>query len=335
MKHKDADAIRENREFEEKISIRELNPDAAKPEPAPPTEVKGPEPLKPLILPHHSTSKEPPAVAKKKKGKEVVEPAVPVAPVAPRRKQPDMEDDEGFVGRRPAVDPFRVGEKQVFDVSYFGISAGDLTLEVRPFVEVNGRKSYHFACTAKTTSIFAKFYAVDDWAESYVDFENVIPYSYSVHVKESKQLRETRNLFDWENLKATWWEKKVTPDWGVEEKKQEWKFEPWSQDIFSGPFYLRNFTLKVGKKLAYRVSHEGKNFLVTGEVVRRERLKTAVGEFDTYVIKPKIQLDGAFQAVGDIFFWLTADDRKFIVRIESKIKIGTLVASIKSITPGP
>ncbi len=86
--------------------------------------------------------------------------------------------------------------------------------------------------------------------------------------------------------------------------------------------------------MAFRVADEGKNIVFTGEVLRREELSTKIGKLKTLVIKPTIEVDGAFKPVGDILIWLTDDDRKHVVRIESKIKIGTLVAKLKSIDKG-
>lgn len=259
---------------------------------------------------------------------------VSAATPVPISHEPSIEDSEGFEGRRPKVDPYRVGEKVTLDVSYFGVTAGEMTLEVRPFVAVNGRKSYNFAGTALSTSVFAMFYAVNDWFESFVDFQTLIPSSYALHVKESKQLRETRCLFDWNKMLATFWDKKINAEEKVEERKFEWALVPYAQNIFTAVYYLRNFQLKVGKKIVFRVAHEKENFDVTGEVIRKEKLSTPAGELDTVVIKPQIHLNGVFRPVGDIFIWLTDDDRKYVVRIESKIKIGTIVASVKAITPG-
>jgi hypothetical protein len=52
------------------------------------------------------------------------------------------------------------------------------------------------------------------------------------------------------------------------------------------------------------------------------------------VVKPEFEVDGVFKPVGDIFFWLTDDDRKLIVRIESEIKIGTLVMEATQVERG-
>ncbi|WP_374033065.1 hypothetical protein [Bdellovibrio bacteriovorus] len=50
----------------------------------------------------------------------------------PAARQPDIEDSEGFNGRRPVNDPFRVGEEVVHDVHYFKVSAGELRMKVEP-----------------------------------------------------------------------------------------------------------------------------------------------------------------------------------------------------------
>ncbi len=256
------------------------------------------------------------------------------SPVLAVKREPPSEDSEGFTGRRPTVDPFHVGEKVTLDVSYFGVSAGDITIEVLPYVEVNGRRSYKFVGHAISTSVFAVFYAVDDWFETFVDYESLIPSSYELHVKETKQLRETRAVFDWGNSTATWWDKKINSEKKVEEQKKEWEIPAYSQNVFSIFYYLRTFTLVPGKKLAFRLAHENENLTVTAEVLRRETITTEAGEFETVVVKPKIELNGVFKPVGDIFLWLTDDDRKLIVRMESKIKIGTIVGVAKKVEMG-
>lgn len=258
----------------------------------------------------------------------------PAAPPTGPKRQPELEDAAGFAGRRPIVDPFRVGESVTLEASYFSVVAGDITLEVRPFKAVNGRKSYHFAGIARSTSVFALFYAVDDLMETFVDYDDLIPYNYALHVKESRQLREVRSFFDWKALRGYVWDRKVTNDKGVKEQKYEWDILPYSQNVFSAPFYLRTFQLEPGKSVHYRIGHEGKNIVVTADVLRREKLSTPVGELDTLVVRPKIEIDGVFKPIGDVFFWLTDDDRKFIVRIEAKIRIGKVVAMVKSINKG-
>ncbi len=251
-----------------------------------------------------------------------------------QKHEPAIEDAQGFFGRRPVKDPYRVGEKVTFEMSYFAVVAGDMTTEVRNFAEVNGRKSYRFAGTAHSSSVFAMFYAVDDWFETFVDFETLVPQSYALHVKESKQLRETRTVFDWSTYKANYYDKKINDEKKLEQENKEWSIPEYSQNVFSAAFYLRSYDLRPGFKTQFRVAHEGKNLILAAEYVRKEKISTAAGDFDCVVIKPTISLDGKFTPIGDLFVWFTDDDRKLIVRIESKLKIGKVVGVAKAIELG-
>jgi hypothetical protein len=246
-------------------------------------------------------------------------------------RQPRLEDDEGFDGRRPKVMPYRVGEEIVLGVSYFAVEAGKFTMKVEPMKQVNGRKSYHFKYIIKSSPLFNLFYRVDDVAETFVDYETLLPYSYEIHVDESKQVRETRTFFDHENNTATMWDRKQRKGQDLEKKKITWDILPFSQNVFSVAYYLRTFTLKVGKEFKVRVAHEGKNIIMTAKVIRRETLYTDAGKFDTFVVKPKFNVEGKFKPTGENYLWLTADDRKFIVRLESKIKIGSIVGEVQKI----
>lgn len=247
---------------------------------------------------------------------------------------PSIEDGEGFVLRRPVVDPYAVGEKIVLGVNYFNVEAGDLSLNVGPFKVVNGRKAYTFSIDVKSTKMFSLFYSVNNHAETFVDYESLLPITYSSESKETSRRKEARAYFDWKKNEATQWEKTLKKDGKEDKKKIIWTIEEYAQNIISALFYLRSFQLSPGKKFAFRVADSGKNYTFHAEVLRREKLKTSIGELNTVVIRPTFELEDQFKQTGENLFWVTDDDRKFIVRIESKIKIGTLVGKVKSIERG-
>lgn len=249
-------------------------------------------------------------------------------------REPELEDSEGFVGRRPIKDPFRVGERIKHSVKYFKVDAGTLELKVDPLVQVNGKKAYSFAINIKSGSMFSKFYSVNDTAVTLMDYDLLIPRVFTLHVKETGQLKEARSFFDFDIQKAKYWEKKVTEKSGIEEKRQEWQILPYSQNVFSALYYMRTFAWKMGRDYAFRVSDDEENLTFKGRAIRKEVLETEAGKFNTIVIKPEVMMKGDFKPVGDIFIWLSDDDRKFILRIESKIKIGTLISEVTEINPG-
>lgn len=331
LKYDKEELLNKNDEFAEAVKIE--NPTEATALP-PATELAQKEAAASDNKPKKKTRKKVIAKTKAKKSKKAAkaEPAPEVPPV----RQPDLEDAEGFPPgqRRPYVDPFHVGEVVTHDVTYLGMTAGEMKMKVEPFQTVNNRKSYAFAIELKTASIFDHFYKVEDRAETLVDFDDLMPRVFSLHVKESGQLREARSYFDADKLRATYWEKKVTKKSGVEEKKQQWDILPFSQNVYSAIFYMRLFKWDVGKEYAFAVADDEKMLIFKGTAVRKEVLSTPMGDMKAIVIKPTITTKGVFTPMGDIFIWLSDDDHKYVLRIEAAIKIGTLVSKVSSIEPG-
>lgn len=323
LQFENSEQVLENKEFDDAIQVKEIAIAIATPTPAPGLESATAVVQKPTPTPKPTAKPKPERPKKKKKGAKgaVVEDVVTL-------REPRLEDDEGFAGRRPINDPFRVGEEVVLDISYFGVNAGELTMQVRPFVEVNGRIAYRFHSIAKTVSVFEMFYKVDDYAETLVDFETLRPISYALHVKESKLLRDARALHNWEEGRMYFWDKKITKERGAEEKKEDWEMPAFSQNIFSSLWYLRVFKLTPGKKIKFLMSHENENLTITCEVLRRQKLNTSQGELNTIVVRPSAEKDGVAKNIGENLFWLTDDDQKLMVRMESKIRLGTIVGSL-------
>ena len=246
----------------------------------------------------------------------------------------DVEGNEGFVARRPLKDPFWVGEKVLHEVTYLGVLAGNMVLSVEPFTLVNGRKSYEFTMRAWTRSLFSAMYAADDTATNLVDFESLVPSAFFLHIKESKQLEESRGLFDQEKATATFWQRRKTPSEPEVVKKKEWSMPAYSQNVFSAAFYMRVFPWKLGDEHSFRVTDNAENLLFRARALRQEILKTSAGDFKAIVVKPEVQLQGVAKPVGDLFIWLSDDDRKFILRIEAKIKIGSFVSEVVELDSG-
>jgi len=323
LKYDKAEKLKANTEFENSVKIV-LPADQDKEDDE--EEKKDVEPVKNEVSVTTTTLK--PSV------KQSVKKSIAKKPVKAERRQPEIESDLGFEGRRPIKDPFRVGEKVVHEVTYLAMTAGTLTIEVKPFAEVDGKRAYNFRTAIKTSSLFNSIYSVDDYVTTLVDFETLVPSVYTLHVKESSQLREARMFADAKKNTATFWEKKVTKKNGEEEKKLQWNIQPFSQNVFSIIFYLRNFQWTVGVEHKFNVADNGKNILFKAKALRKERISTDVGDFDAIVIRPEIELEGKFKSTGENYIWLSDDDRKILLKIESKIKIGTLVSEIVRFNKG-
>lgn len=310
-----------NTEFEKKVIIVEA--------PVVPIEVSVPQAAS-IPAVDKAQMPKPPKIPKPKK--KAVKAAVAVLPTT---RQPDIEDSEGFDNqRRPLVDPFKVGEKVIHEVSYLGATAGHLTLEVKPFAVVNGIKSYNFNIDIKSTSFFAHVYSVEDEVQTFVNFDTLVPQVFKLNIRDSGQVKEAQSYFDVENLRADYWEHRYTEKHGHEEKKLNWAILPYSQNPFSAIFYMRVFKWEIGKDYSFRVADDEKNVSFHAKAIEKEVLTTDAGTFNAIKIKAEVVTRGNLAKATDFFLWISDDDRKYILKIDVKLPIGTLVSEAVKIQEG-
>lgn len=239
-----------------------------------------------------------------------------------------------YLKRRPAKDPIWVGEKLVFSISYFGIAAGDFTLEVMPYKTVGLRKAYHVKGNAISSSVFSLFYRLNDVVESYFDFEGTFSHRFHVVMDETKQSRDALELNDSEKQQTYYWNRWHPKDGQFTETKQFGPIQPFSQDSLSALYFLRTMPLTDGSVVTMPVVSEGKTWEAVCSVLRREMRDTPMGRVQTIVIQPDAKYQGILKKNGDSFLWVTDDARHLPVRLEAKVKIGTVVANLKKMEPG-
>lgn len=341
-----------NAEFEQKVTI--LEADEAKDEKAkvetttslqPQATTSGTSEAKPTGVKTKPPTTEPKATTTKvattktttkaKNTKTNIKTEAAVEPTVPVGRQPDVEDSEGFDNkRRPLVDPFRVGEVVEHEVSYLGATAGVIQFKVKPHAVVNGRKSYNFFIDLKSNSFFSRVYAVDDQVQTYVDYETLVPHVFKLNIRDSGQVKEAQSYFDNVHLKADYWEHRFTEKNGHEEKKTNWSILPYSQNPFSAVFYMRVFKWVVGKEYVFRVADDEKNVTFKAKALEKAVLNTEAGKFNAIKLKAEVHSRGNLAKATDFYMWISDDDRKYILRIEVKLPIGSLVSEVVDIEEG-
>ncbi len=242
----------------------------------------------------------------------------------------ETENKEREVKKKESF-PFKVGEEVVLSASYFGVEAGKIAIGVDDFKKLDDKKQFHFYAFGKTSSIFSMFYRLQNKLESLWDPQIKKPQSLAFDVSETKQKFKARVYFNWtqktgEYLEEGWSKKK-----GDYKVKKNWKLQENAQDVVSAAFYVRTLPLDVGKDYKVSVMEEDKLIDVFFKVDRKEVLKTKIGKLNSLVLKPRFFTEGKFKQVGDISVWLTDDEYRQVVRIESKIKVGTVVAKLHSL----
>ncbi len=218
------------------------------------------------------------------------------------------------------IKPFNEGEELIYEISWFGISAGTGRLHVKDKIIKDGREVYHIAYYANSSELFSKFYKVEDMAETFMDTKGFFPWNFKLKVREGKSKRDVETIFNQIDNKATFIKEKDDP--------MIVSVPSAVQDAFSSLYYLRTKNLKVGEKVIIDVFEDKKNWQVEVHVIKKERIKIYSGEIDTVLVKPLLKFEGIFQRKGDLYIWLTDDERKIPVQVKTKVIIGFVYARI-------
>jgi Protein of unknown function (DUF3108) len=216
---------------------------------------------------------------------------------------------------------FTLPERLVFDVSWSGIKAGTAVQEI-----VNNGDVVTITSIHKSADWLSVFYKVDDHMES-------------VMTKgENGQLFGVPRIYR-ENLSEgrTRFHKEVTFDHAgrnadivnfLDNTRANYAITPITFDSLSCFYFARLQELVIGKSFYVDV-FDGKRLHNTEvKVLRREELKTDLGTFKTVLIMPILKTNGIFSKTGDLYIWLTDDERHLPVKMKSKVKIGSITAKL-------
>ncbi len=215
---------------------------------------------------------------------------------------------------------FGVGEKLVFAVKYFNITAGFGILDVKDIVEINGRKVYHIEATARTSPFFETFYRVRDIITSYMDVKGLFSWKYSKHLEEGGYRHDSFMEFFHKE--------------GYAQKSDGTRCDipAFVQDVLSEFYYFRAMYKGEDEFYINVASDECKVYQILVKKLRYEKITVDAGEFDCVVVQPFLKYEGIFRQKGDVWIWLTNDEYLMPVLVKSQIVIGTIDAVLQSAT---
>jgi hypothetical protein len=215
----------------------------------------------------------------------------------------------------------KIPERLEYDLTWSGILAGKATLEVEDTGD-----DILFKSRAISSPVVTVFYKVEDTAVSRLKKgkHKTLPgiiYNYRVKMSEGRHRKDREALFDFKRKKATQIDH-------LENKTQEYDIGPNTMDALSCFFHVRFLPLQVGKSVYAKIFDNKKYYMVETQVLRKEKITTPLGAFNTILIKPILLTDGLFQRKGDVLIWLTDDDKRLPVLLQTKVKIGSIKATL-------
>ena len=214
---------------------------------------------------------------------------------------------------------FGVGERLVFDVTYGLITAGEAVMSVPSYDSVWGRKCYRVAFSVNSLPSFSWIYKVEDRYLTFVDVETIAPWRFEQHIREGSYRRDFVAEFDQINRLA------ITKD-------STYETPQYVHDIMSAFYYTRtlDFTdARPGDSDTLYNFYKNKSHELLVRFLGRQELEVAAGTFRTIVVEPLVKEGGLFKSEGRIVVWLTDDERKIPVRVNTKVIIGSIDTELR------
>jgi hypothetical protein len=220
--------------------------------------------------------------------------------------------------------PFAPGERLEYALRWENVPAGTVSMEILPVKSFNGELVYHFVLTAETNKFIDLFYKVRDRIEAYTDLSMTRSMLYQKKQREGRHKREEVIEFDWENSQVQY------SNFG--KKNEPIELMAGSFDPLSAFYYSRTMDFENGGRFERPITNGKTNGMGRLHVAGRETIKLSNGAtYDTYRLEPELnQVGGVFQKSKDarITLWVTADDKRIPVRIQSKVSVGHFIGEL-------
>ena len=215
--------------------------------------------------------------------------------------------------------PFDVGEHLVYDAKFGAIKVGTARMVVSEIDTLRGREAWH---TTFRVSGGTFFYKLDDRYESWFDTRTFASLRHVQDVDQGSYER-TRTF-------------EIFPDRRMYTENDSEERESVAEPLDDGSFlyFIRTIPFSVGQTYNFNRYFRPDRNPVTIRVLRKERVKVPAGTFDCVVIQPIIKSRGIFSEGGEAELWITDDDKRIMVQMKSKLKIGSLNLYLRSYTPG-
>jgi len=216
---------------------------------------------------------------------------------------------------------FPVPERLEFEITYTGIPAGRAVQEVT----MEGDEM-HIVSTAHSAPWLKIFFPVDDRIESVLVKGTAspvigVPRLYRERIHEGWTRFQKDAVFDHRTMEVT------TKDF-LKNNETTHKITPKTFDTLSSFYFFRTVSLHVGASYFIDIFDCKRMWNTEVKVLRREEIETPLGRFKTVVIMPLLKSEGIFARTGDMHIWLTDDERRIPVLMKSKVRIGSITATL-------
>jgi hypothetical protein len=216
----------------------------------------------------------------------------------------------------PAMVPWAAGERLEYVVRFAGFKAGTGIMEVAGIDTVRDRNAWLLHLNIKGGALG---FHIDDTYRSWMDVESL------------NSLRFDQDLLD--AGKHTVRNNEIFPDRRMfhREGRDEEKSVADPLDDASLLMFVRTLPLAVGTLYRFDRYFDPKANPILVKVLRKDTIDVPAGRFPAIVLQPSFNTNGLFSQNGHAEIWLSDDEHRILLRIDTRfalIKLGLKLAKV-------
>jgi hypothetical protein len=180
--------------------------------------------------------------------------------------------------------------------------------------KLNNKPVYHFVGNGKTYPSYDWFFKVRDVYESFVDTATMLPYKFIRNISEGKNKMYHLAIFNQTNNTAISTQKLIKTPASV-------------QDVLSSIYYARNIDFanaKINDKIYFNMYLDDVVYPIYLTYLGKSTIKTKFGTYNTLKFRPKLIEGTIFKGGEKMTIYVTDDENKIPVYIETPIIVGTI-----------
>lgn len=210
-------------------------------------------------------------------------------------------------------------EKLTYQISLYGLTVGTAVLEAEATAN-----ELRISSTIRSGDAVALFYPVDNTIVTRLFSGRYLVTT--IRQREGSVRKDVGFTLSYPE-RTIFWTDRLKKTYSTEPMPDEETLDP-----LAGLYALRRAPLEVGETRLVPLYDSMAYAPTAVDVLRRERLELADGrERPTVVIRPHLRPDTFIRHRGDLLLWLTDDDSRVPVRIETQVPpLGTVIAELVS-----
>lgn len=193
-----------------------------------------------------------------------------------------------------------------------------------------GKPAYQFKAIGKTLGFYDPFFQVRDYFQSFVEKETMRPLKYIRDIHEGGYTK-------YEEIRFNYNTNTITSRTGKNKENLNYSTFPLNGctfDVVSILYHLRTMDLEsrtVGEKIPIKIFFDEEEYSLYVKYLGKEEVKVkGQGKFYCHKVSPLLIKGDVFTENDKMTVWVTADDNKLPVLIETPIKVGSIKAVIQS-----